>query len=137
MLLQIIIGALFAPSVLKGFGIDLTGADVTNGVSGAAAAQNATPAQGGQPEPSKPPTTAETINDAVNKPSSLFGIAAIGFVAVFVIAQVRAGTHEAVETSRISTARGAVPAARWPMRTAVRRTSAGGPGADELQGRGG
>lgn len=100
MLLQIIIGALFAPSVLKGFGIDLTGADVTNGVSGAAAAQNATPAQGGQPEPSKPPTTAETINDAVNKPSSLFGIAAIGFVAVFVIAQVRAGTHEAVETSK-------------------------------------
>lgn len=100
MLLQIIIGALFAPSILKGFGIDLTGADVTNGVSGAAAAQNATPAQGGQPEPSKPPTTAETINDAVNKPSSLFGIAAIGFVAVFVIAQVRAGTHEAVETSK-------------------------------------
>lgn len=101
MIIQIILAALFTPTILRNFGINLTPTDVQNGVSAGPVTVPAPPATpGAQAEPSKPPTTAETINDAVNKPTSLFGIAAIGFVSVFVIAQLRAAGHEATETTK-------------------------------------
>ncbi|WP_034383154.1 hypothetical protein [Deinococcus sp. YIM 77859] len=101
MILQIILAALFTPTVLRQFGINLTPTDVQNGVSAGPVAVPAPPTTpGAVSEPSKPPTAAETLNDAVNKPTSLFGIAAVGFVAVFVIAQLRAAGHEMTETTK-------------------------------------
>lgn len=48
----------------------------------------------------KPATAAQIASDAVNKPVSLFGIAAVGFVTVFVVSQARAGFHEVTETTK-------------------------------------
>ena len=96
----IILGGLLSPAIvnnwLKVLGIQLNPADVQNGVAGTEAKQYV-PAgtSGAVVEEIKKATTAQTVNDAVNKPLSLFGIAAIGFVGVFVIAQLRAASHEA------------------------------------------
>ena len=49
--------------------------------------------------PSKPPPVREIVKDSVNNPWSLFGIAAVGFVTVFVVAQFRAGFHEVSSTA--------------------------------------
>ncbi|WP_034344007.1 hypothetical protein [Deinococcus misasensis] len=45
--------------------------------------------------PDDKPSFSEVVKDTVNTPSSVWGIAAIGFVGVFLIAQLRAGAHEA------------------------------------------
>lgn len=49
--------------------------------------------------PSKPPPVREIVKDSVNNPWSLFGLAALGFVSVFVISQMRAGFHEVSATT--------------------------------------
>lgn len=41
------------------------------------------------------PTTGQIVNEAVQRPLSLWAIAGIGFVSVFLIAQLRAASHEA------------------------------------------
>lgn len=98
-LLQWLIVAFFGSDVLKKYG--LNPADVEKGASGTGAAQAAPPATpGAVPAPTTSPTVKQITSDAVKNPTSLFGIAAVGFVSVFVIAQIRAGTHEAVETSK-------------------------------------
>lgn len=96
MIIQIILGALFAPAILRGFGINLAPADVQNGVSGVGAAQ-AVPAStaGATAEPAVKPTFAQTANDAVKNPVSLFGIGVVLFTGVFMVAQLRAASHEA------------------------------------------
>lgn len=50
-------------------------------------------------EPKKPPPVREIVKDSVNNPWSLFGLAAVGFVSVFVISQMRAGFHELASTT--------------------------------------
>lgn len=101
MFIQILIGALFAPGILKGFGINFTSGDVQNGIQAGGAAVVAPPATAGAvAEPSKKPTAAQTANDLANNPASMFGLAAVGFVAVFIVAQLRAAGHEMTETSK-------------------------------------
>lgn len=102
---MIICGALFSPAVignfLQVFGINFNAKqsqEIQKSIERdlipvAQVVPPSTPAA--TPEPVKPPTPAQTVNDAVKNPTSLFGIAAVGFVAVFVIAQLRAAGHEA------------------------------------------
>jgi hypothetical protein len=51
---------------------------------------------------SKPPapSAGEIVKDAVNTPSSMWGLAALGFVAVFLVAQLRAAGHEVASGTR-------------------------------------
>lgn len=99
MLLQLLIAAFFLPDILRRY--NATQGDLTNGISGIGAMMQALPTQpGATAEPSKPPTAAETLNDAVNKPSSLlFGACLLGGAALL-FSQMRAGFHEVSETTR-------------------------------------
>ncbi|HEX2864574.1 MAG TPA: hypothetical protein VHN99_08385 [Deinococcales bacterium] len=61
----------------------------------------------------KHPTFGDTANDLANNPLSIWGFAAMGFVAVFLIAQLRAAGHEvggafADTTEALSNPEGAV-----------------------------
>lgn len=101
MIIQIILGALFAPAILRNFGINLNPTDVDNGVSAGPVVVQAPPTTpGATPAPAVSPTVKQITQDAVRNPVSLFGIAAVGFVSVFVIAQLRAAGHEATETTK-------------------------------------
>ena len=96
MILQVILAALFTPAILKNFGINLTPTDVQNGVSGVAAVQAVPPTTpGATPAPATKPTAAQTMNDLAKNPVSTFGFAAMGGVAIFLVAQLRAAAHEA------------------------------------------
>jgi hypothetical protein len=46
------------------------------------------------------PSAGEIVKDAVNTPSSMWGLAALGFVAVFLVAQLRAAGHEVAAGTR-------------------------------------
>lgn len=99
MLLQLLIVAFFGADVLKKYGLNPT--DVQNGTSGMTAVQSVPPATAGAtPAPTVQPTVKQITQDAVRNPTSLFGIAAVGFVSVFVIAQLRAAGHEATESGK-------------------------------------
>lgn len=99
MLLQWLIVAFFGADVLKKYGINAT--DVQNGTTGMAAVQAVPPVTpGATPAPTVNPTVKQITSDAVKNPVSLFGIAAVGFVGIFLISQARAGLHEATETTR-------------------------------------
>ncbi|THF88476.1 hypothetical protein E7T09_04525 [Deinococcus sp. KSM4-11] len=99
--IQILLTALFTPTILARFGINLNGTDVQNGVTAAPVVVQAPPSTpGAVVAPPVQPTTKQIASDAVKNPVSLFGIAAVGFTSVFVIAQLRAAGHEATETSK-------------------------------------
>ncbi len=46
------------------------------------------------------PSLAEVAKDAVNTPSSMWGLAALGFVAVFLVAQLRAAGSDLAQGTR-------------------------------------
>lgn len=101
LIIQVILGALFTPTILKGFGINLNPDDVQNGFATAPHYVQVPPGTpGAVPEKADTPTSAEIAHDAVKNPISLFGIAAIGFVSVFVISQLRAAAAETTDTGR-------------------------------------
>ncbi|MVN89385.1 hypothetical protein GO986_21860 [Deinococcus sp. HMF7620] len=104
----IIVGAMFSPSVvnnwLKTFGVTLNQSDVEQGVAPVAVAQPAQPVPPATPgavqEKGASPTFAQTANDAVKNPTSLLflGVGALGVA--LLASQVRAGFHEASETTK-------------------------------------
>lgn len=101
MLLQLLIAAFFLPDILRRYGANATQADLTNGFSGIGAMMQSLPTQpGATAEPSKPPTAAQTLNDAVNKPTSLLFGGVLLFGGAVLFSQGRAAFHEVSETTR-------------------------------------
>ncbi len=82
-----LLGRLFWPAVVIPllFDIFFNSADVTNGIVGATFRKIVPAGLGGRKDDGAPPTIAETVNDAVNNPISLFGIAAVGVAGVLVL----------------------------------------------------
>lgn len=99
---SLFLAAGFGPTILKQYGVNLTPEDVNRGIDKNPVVYVQTPpaTPGAVLAPPQQPSVKEITKDAVNNPVSLFGIAAVGFVGVFVISQLRAGFHEGVATTK-------------------------------------
>jgi hypothetical protein len=97
--IQILIGALFGPALLKQYGVDLTAGQaatqqMAQQVQTAVPVPAATP--NSEPETDKDPTANQIISKAVEKPSNWFGLALFAFALIFIFAQLRAAANEGI-----------------------------------------
>ena len=92
---QVLIGLIFGPTILKQFGIelDLGTKPTTPPATGTVNQVVPSTTPGAQPEAS--PTAAQIVNEAVKRPANWFGLALFAGGMVFLVAQGRAAAHEA------------------------------------------
>lgn len=90
--IQILIGLIFSPTILQGFGINL-GSAATTPATGTA--NEVVKAGTAESKPEVSPTAGAILNEAVKRPANWFGLALVVGGSVFLLAQTRAAAHEA------------------------------------------